>query len=278
MPMTSELSHFKVCLAHSPLNFFTCHHLGSFQATSPSASIAVKKDQVLPTPSPTFDKAKMSDPQKRPAGVRTYEGADNWEDYRTEFARFAKVVPRKGNFSLWGVISGTEPKPQPVAPGPRNANQVEAREQEIRDWEDQDALGLHWISCTVHEKKRHVIRNAASSNDAWTTLQAGSDAQSGSTVINNFFKLYKMRQEDFNSMQDYISSIQNQARLLENHQIELHPLVIVSLMIHNLSDQYALTKALLQDKEREVLTFDFVRSKLLEAEKQMQEQGIVMAF
>ena len=64
-------------------------------------------------------------------------------------------------------------------------------------------------------------------------------------------------------MQDYISSIQNQARLLENHQIELHPLVLVSLMIHNLSDQYALTKALLQDKEREVLTFEFVRSKLL---------------
>ena len=58
----------------------------------------------------------------------------------------------------------------------------------------------------------------------------------------------------------------------------LDPLVIVSLMIHNLSDQYALTKALLQDKEREVLTFEYVRSKLMEAEKQLQEQGTVKAY
>jgi hypothetical protein len=49
-------------------------------------------------------------------------------------------------------------------------------------------------------------------------------------------------------------------------------------MIHNLSDQYALTKALLQDKEREVLTFEYVRGKLLEAEKNLQEQGSVKAF
>ena len=90
-------------------------------------------------------------------------------------------------------------------------------------------------------------------------------------MIHNFFKLYNMRQEEFNSMQDFISSIQNQARLLENYQVELHPLVLVSLMIHNLSYQYVLTKALLQDKERDVLTFEYVRSKLLESEKHVQE-------
>jgi hypothetical protein len=124
----------------------------------------------------------MSDPQKRPAGVRTYEGADNWEDYRTEFSRFAKVVPRKGNFTLWGVISGAEAKPEPIRAVGRNGDAVAERNAELADWESQDALGLHWISCTVHEKKRHVIRNAASSHEAWTTLQAGADAQSGSTV------------------------------------------------------------------------------------------------
>ena len=100
----------------------------------------------------------------------------------------------------------------------------------------------------------------------------------GSTVIHNFFKLYRMKQDDFASMQDYISSIQNQARLLENHQVELHHLVLVSLMIHNLSDDYALTKALLQDKDKDVLTFEYVRGKLLEAEKHIQEQGTVKAF
>ena len=99
------------------------------------------------------------------------------------------MVPRKGNFSLWGVISGTEARPAPLAANARNEDRVAARNMEIRDWEDQDALGLQYISCTIAEKKRHVIRNAATSYAAWTTLQAGADAQSGSTVINNFFKL-----------------------------------------------------------------------------------------
>ena len=220
----------------------------------------------------------MSDPQKRPVGVRTYEGADSWEDYKTEFTRFARVVPRKGDFSLWDVISGAVKKPQPIRAARGNEEQVAARAPLIRDWEDQDELGLHYISCTIHEKKRHVIRNAASSREAWTTLQAGADAQSGSTVIHNFFKLYKMRQEEFTSMQDYISSVQNQASLLENHQVELHPLVLVSLMIHNLCNTYALTKALLKDEERDVLTFEYVRGKLLEAEKQLHEEGTVKAF
>ena len=151
----------------------------------------------------------MGDPQKRPVGVRTYEGAENWEDYRTEFMRFARVVPRKGDYSLWGVISGTEAKPAPLQARSNNEERVAARNTEIRNWEDQDALGLHYISCTIAEKKRHVIRNAATSHAAWTTLQAGADDQSGSTVINNFFKLYRMRQDDFSSMQDYISCIQN---------------------------------------------------------------------
>ena len=148
----------------------------------------------------------MGDPMKRPVGVRNYEGGDNWEDYKTEFIRFARVVPRKGNFSLWGVVSGEQPKPQPLERVNRgrgnagNGDEVEAREQDIRAWEDQDALGLHYLSCTIQEKKRHIIRNARSSHEAWTTMQPGADAQSGSTVIHNFFKLYKMKQDDFGSM------------------------------------------------------------------------------
>ena len=126
----------------------------------------------------------MGDAMKRPVRVRNYEGGDNWEDYKTEFIRFAKVVPRKGKFSLWKVIAGEEPKPEPLARVVRGRNnvdneeQVAEREQDIRDWEDQDALGLHYLSCTIQEKKRHIIRNAASSHDAWTTMQAGADAQS----------------------------------------------------------------------------------------------------
>ena len=150
----------------------------------------------------------MGDPMKRPVGVRNYEGGDNWEDYKTEFIRFAKVVQRKGKYSLWRVISGEDPKPEPlerVARArnvPDNEEQVAEREEDIRDWEDQDALGLHYLSCTIQEKKRHIIRNAGSSHEAWATMQAGADAQSGSTVIHNFFKLYRMRQDDFGSMQD----------------------------------------------------------------------------
>ena len=56
----------------------------------------------------------MGDPMKRPVGVRNYEGGDNWEDYKTEFIRFAKVVQRKGKYSLWRVISGEDPKPEPL--------------------------------------------------------------------------------------------------------------------------------------------------------------------
>jgi len=78
----------------------------------------------------------MGDPQKRPVGVRTYEGGGNWEDYRTEFMRFARVVPRKGDYSLWDVISGVEERPEEIEEERGNADVVAARWEEIRDWED----------------------------------------------------------------------------------------------------------------------------------------------
>ena len=93
----------------------------------------------------------MGDLHKRPAGVRTYEGADNWEDYRTEFMRFARVVPRKGDYSLWDVVSGVEERPEEIEEERGNGDDVAARFEEIQNWEDQDALGLHYISCTVSE-------------------------------------------------------------------------------------------------------------------------------
>ena len=108
----------------------------------------------------------MGDPHRRPVGVRTYEGADNWEDYRTKFSRFARVVPRKGLFTLWGVISGADPRPEALGPD-SSPEEFQERAIEVNDWEDQDAIGLHYISCTVHEKKRHVIRNAQSSYEVF---------------------------------------------------------------------------------------------------------------
>jgi hypothetical protein len=103
-------------------------------------------------------------------------------------------------------------------------------------------------------------------------LESAAAAQSGSSVIAGIFRLVQIEQTNFNCMEDYVTAVSNQSQLLRNQQVEIPDIVIAALMIHGLSDDYATQKALLEDKSREELTSEYVRTKLLEAEKNMQAE------
>ena len=75
-------------------------------------------------------------------------------------------------------------------------------------------------------------------------------------------------------MDDYATAVNNQVHLLRNQQVDIPDIVKAALMIHGLSEDYSTQRALLEDKGRDVLTSSYVRTKLLEAEKNLHSNDI----
>jgi hypothetical protein len=205
---------------------------------------------------------------RKPLGVRIYNGA-NWEDYKVEFERFSRTLEEP----VWEVVTGALTQPEAPDNNDDAANK-ERKERAIQAWRKTDAHAIQYISCTVHEDKRPTIRHCDTAHDAWTKLESAAAAESGSSVIAGIFRLVNLQQTNYSTMDDYATAVNNQVHLLRNQQVDIPDIVTAALMIHGLSEDYSTQRALLEDKGRDVLTSSYVRTKLLEAEKNLHSNDV----
>jgi hypothetical protein len=205
---------------------------------------------------------------RKPLGVRIYNGA-NWEDYKVEFERFSRTLEEP----VWEVVTGALKQPEAPDNYDDAANR-ERKERDIQAWRKTDAHAIQYISCTVHEDKRPAIRHCETAHDAWTKLESAAAAESGSSVIAGIFRLVNLKQTNYSTMDDYATAVNNQVHLLRNQQVDIPDIVTAALMIHGLSEDYSTQRALLEDKGRDVLTSAYVRTKLLEAEKNLHSNDV----
>jgi hypothetical protein len=201
---------------------------------------------------------------KKPHGVRTFTGS-NWEDYKVELRRYSRTQ----RSAVWEIITGDRERPAEL-PAQASQEEQDTRNKAIQEWDEADAEALQIISCTLHENKRATIRHCNTAAKAWAKLESAAAARSGSSVIAGIYSLVRVQQSDHKNMDDYLTEIVNQSQLLRNQQVEIPDIVLAALMIHGVSEEFATQKALLEDKPRDVLTSDFVRTKLLEAEKNLE--------
>jgi hypothetical protein len=209
--------------------------------------------------------------------VRIYDGS-NWEDYKVELRRFLKIC--KSVVPLWDLLTGGVERPNDEQPpvvdeGEDEAELLERHKAAVKNWDEADALALQYISSTVAESKRATIRMCEHAADAYAQLEAGATSQSGRSVISGLLKLVRRQLMDYSCMADYLAAIENQNALLRNQKVALPDVLLSALMINGLTEEYATERALLEDKDRDILTVDFVKRRLMEAESNHQASASI---
>ena len=148
---------------------------------------------------------------KKPSGAKTFDGGDNWEDYKANFERRGRsVLPTTTRVQTlgcchWCTTSSVPRVPQVSPPGVvKNQAKVDIRAEEIANWDELDIIARHAIAYTLTDQKNAVMRNAKTAKAAWDILKAGAEGRPGGSATQALYSLIDMRQEHFKCMMDYI--------------------------------------------------------------------------
>src|SRR6218665_2710615 len=121
----------------------------------------------------------------------------------------------------WTVVQGDTPDPVPD------------------DWQRKDEKAQCTISLTVEDNQLvHNICNCTIAKDMWKQLQKAHERSNLSSKMNLKKKLYKMRLQDDQNLQEYISAVLRLVEQLRGVGEEVSDQQVATLLLCGLPDEY----------------------------------------
>src|SRR6218665_3478252 len=108
----------------------------------------------------------------------------------------------------------------------------------LDDWQRKDEKAQCTISLTVEDNQLVHICNCTSAQDMWKQLQQVRERSNLSSKMYLIKKLYKMRLQDDQNMQEYISAVLRLVEQLRGVGEEVSDQQIATLLLCGLPDEY----------------------------------------
>src|SRR6218665_1259601 len=150
----------------------------------------------------------------------------------------------------WTVVQGDTPDPVPD------------------DWQRKDEKAQCTISLTVEDNQPVHICNCTSAKDMWKQLQKVHERSNLSSKMYLRKKLYKMRLQDDQNMQEYISAVLRLVEQLRGVGEEVSDQQVATLFLCGLPDEY---ETLITARDEDELTLEYVKNKLVDAYKRKKD-------
>src|SRR6218665_3698274 len=145
----------------------------------------------------------------------------------------------------WTVVQGDTPDPVPD------------------DWQRKDEKAQCTISLTVEDNQLVHICNCTSAKDMWKQLQKVHERSNLSSKMYLRNKLYKMRLQDDQNMQEYISAVLRLVEQLHGVGEEVSDQQVATLLLCGLPDEYETLITALEARDEDELTLEYVKKSLL---------------
>src|SRR6218665_630909 len=153
----------------------------------------------------------------------------------------------------WTVVQGVTPGPVPD------------------DWQRKDEKAQCTISLTVEDNQLVHICNCTSANGMWKQLQKVHERSNLSSKMYLRKKLYKMRLQDDQNMQEYISAVLRLVEQLRGVGEEVSDQQVATLLLCGLPDEYETLITALEARDEDELTLEYVKNKLFDAYKRKKD-------
>jgi len=153
----------------------------------------------------------------------------------------------------WTVVQGDTPDPVPD------------------DWQRKDEKAQCTISLTVEDNQLVHICNCTSAKDMWKQLQKVHERSNLSSKMYLRKKLYKMRLQDDQNMQEYISAVLRLVEQLRGVGEEVSDQQVATLLLCGLPDEYETLITALEARDEDELTLEYVKNKLVDAYKRKKD-------
>ena len=153
----------------------------------------------------------------------------------------------------WKVVQGDTPDPVPD------------------DWQRKDEKAQCTISLTVEDNQLVHICNCTSAKDMWKQLQKVHERSNLSSKMYLRKKLYKMRLQDDQNMQEYISAVLRLVEQLRGVGEEVSDQQVATLLLCGLPDEYETLITALEARDEDELTLEYVKNKLVDAYKRKKD-------
>src|SRR6218665_700853 len=153
----------------------------------------------------------------------------------------------------WTVVQGGTPDPVPG------------------DWQRKDEKAECTLSLTVEDNQFVHICNCTSAKDMWKQLQKVHERSNLSSKMCLRKKLYKMRLQDDQNMQECISAVLRLDEQLRGVGEEVSDQQVATLLLCGLPDEYETLITALEARDENELTLDYVKNKLVDAYKRKKD-------
>src|SRR6218665_825868 len=152
----------------------------------------------------------------------------------------------------WTVVQGDTPDPVPD------------------DWQRIDEKAQCTISLTVEDNQLIHICNCTSAEDMWKQLKKVHERSNLSSKMYLRKKLYKMRLQDDQNMQEYISAVLRLVEQLRGVGEEVSDQRVATFHTH-LPNEYETLITALEARDEDELTLEYVKNKLVDAYKRKKD-------
>jgi transposase InsO family protein len=150
---------------------------------------------------------------------------------------------------IWSVVNGDRPEPIPES------------------WNRKDEKAQCTISLTVEDNQLIHIYNCNSARDMWMELQKVHERANLSSKMYLRKKLYKMKLQHDQNMQEYISETLQLVEQLRGVGEEVTDPQVATLLLCGLPDDYETLITALEARDEDELTLEYVKNKLVDAYK-----------
>src|SRR6218665_2420439 len=153
----------------------------------------------------------------------------------------------------WKVVQGDTPDPVPD------------------DWQRKDEKAQCTIPLTVEDNQLVQICNCTSAKDMWKQLKKVHERSNLSSKMYLRKKLYKMRLQDDQNMQEYISVVLRLVTQLRGVGEEVSDQQVATLLLCGLPDEYETLITALEARDEDELKLEYVKNKLVDAYKRKKD-------
>jgi len=154
---------------------------------------------------------------------------------------------------LWTVVRDDTPDPVPDG------------------WDRKDEKAQCTISLTVEDNQLVHICNCTNAKDMWKELQKVHERSNLSIKMYLRKKLYKIKLQSDQNMQEYISAALQLVEQLRGVGEEVTDQQVATLLLCGLPDEYETLITALEAREEDELTLEYVKNKLVDAYKRKKD-------
>ena len=158
------------------------------------------------------------------------------------------------NRQLWGIVSGSEPKPP--------TTDADA----FTDWEKREREARVQILLTLEDDPLNGVTSTTTSKQAWDSLLERYQGKGAQSIVLQIGALFQAKLSDESALESQLNTMTNHSHVLASLGIKLDDSIIAAAMILALPDSYSTLRSVLISNTDKP-TVDAVKNSILAEER-----------